>query len=179
MTAVDDFIEEHLAHYADQYYDPAKAHDYYLRTRQLKGRQSTKGMSAQQKEAWAYAKNQIGNAKKADEKAAAEASKQFAKQLRDSAKAKRDAVTNQLNALIKSLAQQSVPGTRALANGNDRATENKNARARASVDRAALSADLKAALDKARSDYAAKRDALKAQYDAATQKEYDAIRKRV
>lgn len=29
-------IEDYLAHYASKYYDPVKAHEYYLRTRELK-----------------------------------------------------------------------------------------------------------------------------------------------
>lgn len=40
-----------LEHYASPYYDPVKAHEYYMRTRQLKGRQSTGGLNTQGKEA--------------------------------------------------------------------------------------------------------------------------------
>ena len=32
-------INEPLQHYASPYYDPVKAHEYYMRTRELKGRQ--------------------------------------------------------------------------------------------------------------------------------------------
>jgi hypothetical protein len=45
-------------HYSSPYYDPAKAHEYYLKTRQLKGRTTGK-MSDAQKEAWGYTKKQI------------------------------------------------------------------------------------------------------------------------
>ena len=31
-------IDELLQHYASPYYDPVKAHEYYMRTRELKGR---------------------------------------------------------------------------------------------------------------------------------------------
>ena len=34
-------IDELLQHYASPYYDPVKAHEYYMRTRELKGRRST------------------------------------------------------------------------------------------------------------------------------------------
>ena len=34
-------INEPLQHYASPYYDPVKAHEYYMRTRELKGRRST------------------------------------------------------------------------------------------------------------------------------------------
>ena len=30
-------IDELLQHYASPYYDPVKAHEYYMRTRELKG----------------------------------------------------------------------------------------------------------------------------------------------
>lgn len=40
-----------LAHYASKYYDPVKAHEYYLRTRELKGRTSTSGLNDTGKEA--------------------------------------------------------------------------------------------------------------------------------
>ena len=30
-----------LRHYASPYYDPQKAHEYYMRTRELKGRSTT------------------------------------------------------------------------------------------------------------------------------------------
>lgn len=40
-----------LAHYASKYYDPVKAHEYYLRTRELKGRTSTGGLNDTGKEA--------------------------------------------------------------------------------------------------------------------------------
>ena len=41
-------------------YDPVKAHEYYERTKRLKGRKrSTKGFSQKQKEQLAYAKDQL------------------------------------------------------------------------------------------------------------------------
>ena len=48
-----------LAHYASPYYDPVKAHEYYMRTRELKGRQSTSGLNEEGKSHAAYIKEQI------------------------------------------------------------------------------------------------------------------------
>ena len=49
-----------LAHYASPYYDPVKAHEYYMKTRELKGRKtSTAGLNDEGKAAAAYVKNQI------------------------------------------------------------------------------------------------------------------------
>lgn len=48
--------------YASKYYDPAKAHEYYMKRRQLKGRNertSTKGLSEEGKSTAKYVKEQI------------------------------------------------------------------------------------------------------------------------
>jgi hypothetical protein len=50
--------------YASQYYDPQKAHEYYMKNRELKGRRSTKGWNEDKKQKWAYVKNQINTEKK-------------------------------------------------------------------------------------------------------------------
>lgn len=51
--------------YADKYYDPVKAHEYYEKHKKLKGkRTSTKGFSQSQKEMAAYVKNQLNEEKK-------------------------------------------------------------------------------------------------------------------
>ena len=45
--------------YASPYYDPVKAHEYYMKHRHLKGNRSTKGMSDEQKETLRYGKEQL------------------------------------------------------------------------------------------------------------------------
>lgn len=55
---------EFLAHYASQYYDPEKRRQYYLRTRELKGRQSTSDMSDDQKEVWQVTRGNMSEARK-------------------------------------------------------------------------------------------------------------------
>lgn len=37
--------KDELMHYASKYYDPVKAHEYYMRTRELKGRSSSSSSS--------------------------------------------------------------------------------------------------------------------------------------
>ena len=56
--------------YASKYYDPVKAHEYYMKNRKLKGRRSSKGMSQSQKEQWAYAKNQLSEEEKLEKQQA-------------------------------------------------------------------------------------------------------------
>lgn len=53
-----------LKHYASEYYDPEKAHQYYEEHKQLKGRRSTAQLDDEGKEIWAYTKESIKNKKK-------------------------------------------------------------------------------------------------------------------
>jgi len=53
-----------LRHYASPYYDPEKAHEYYMRTRELKGR-STTSLNDEGKKIWSYTKNNIKSEKAA------------------------------------------------------------------------------------------------------------------
>lgn len=50
-----------LSHYASEYYDPEKAHEYYMRNRQLKGRT---GLTDEGKDIWDATKNNITTEKK-------------------------------------------------------------------------------------------------------------------
>jgi hypothetical protein len=114
MNIGEAFVGEFLAHYASEYYDPAKAREYYLRTRELKGRQSTselnvkgdKGGNERRSQAWSYAKNQIGEAKKADLEAHSEANKKFLEKARETAQARREEISSKLTDLLEVLTQQ-------------------------------------------------------------------------
>lgn len=54
-----------LSHYASQYYDPVKAHEYYEQHKKLKGRTSTKGLSQEQKITAQYVKNKLTEERRA------------------------------------------------------------------------------------------------------------------
>lgn len=56
--------------YASKYYDSVKAHEYYMKNRELKGRRSTRKFNQAQKEKWAYAQNQLSEEKKVETKQA-------------------------------------------------------------------------------------------------------------
>ncbi len=58
-------MDNNLQHYASPYYDPQKAHEYYMRTRELKGRRSATKLSDEGKKVWSYTKNEIKAEKKA------------------------------------------------------------------------------------------------------------------
>lgn len=53
------FEQSALVHYSSPYYDPTKAHEYYLRTRELKGRTSTGGLNDTGKEALTQVKAKL------------------------------------------------------------------------------------------------------------------------
>lgn len=80
---------------SSQYYDPVKAHEYYEKTKQLKGRTSTKGFNQKQKELAAYAKNQIKTEKKS-----------VMSNIAARAKAERKAFTEACSAKVKLLRQR-------------------------------------------------------------------------
>ena len=51
--------------YASKYYDPVKAHEYYMRTRELRKRTSTAGLTDEGKTAAKYVKQQLMEERKA------------------------------------------------------------------------------------------------------------------
>lgn len=53
-----------LKHYASPYYDPVKAHEYYMRNRELKGRRSTTQLNDEGRNAARYVKEQLSNERK-------------------------------------------------------------------------------------------------------------------
>lgn len=53
-----------LTHYASPYYDPVKAHEYYMRTRELRGRKSTAGLNEKGKEAAQYVREELSSERK-------------------------------------------------------------------------------------------------------------------
>lgn len=96
-----DKIKEFIAHYSSEYYDPVKAHEYYLKTRELKGRRSSSELKTEdKKQAWSYAKNQISEAKKAELDAAAKTHEESVKKLREAAVSRRDEISNKLRELV-------------------------------------------------------------------------------
>lgn len=53
-----------ILHYASPYYDPVKAHEYYMKHRELKGRNSTAGLNDEGKAAASYVKEQLTTERK-------------------------------------------------------------------------------------------------------------------
>lgn len=97
-----------LIHYASPYYDPVKAHEYYMRPRELKGRnRSSASLSDKGKEVWSYTKNQITTSKKASIASEKEKTDAEVKTLRNNAKATRERISSKLKELKEKLTTES------------------------------------------------------------------------
>jgi len=92
-------VDEFLAHYASEYYDATKAHDYYLKNRELKPKRSLKGMSDSQKSKWAVVKQNISEEKKGKLTSERDVNKQQIEALRANAQAKRKQLSDKLQKL--------------------------------------------------------------------------------
>lgn len=122
-----EFVEDFLAHYADPNYDPAKAHEYYMENRELKGRKGKgrvpkapkgpKGPSAEtlakraaaetkkhQREAIRNSHQRLANEKKNESAAAATAQTARMEQMRQNAEATRQRITDALNKKLAEIA---------------------------------------------------------------------------
>lgn len=97
---------DELVHYASENYDPVKAHEYYLRNRELKGRRSTKGFNQKQKEGWQYAQAQVRAGKKSKTEAARNTEQQSIAAARAQATAVRQQISDQIRKFAESLSQQ-------------------------------------------------------------------------
>ena len=101
-------VDAFIAHYASEYYDPAKAREYYLQNRNLKGRRSSSELKTEKKKiGWTYAKTQIDKEKDAVLDQTAEAQKQAVKALRTNAMVKRKAIAKNLKILMKKIEEKS------------------------------------------------------------------------
>lgn len=108
VTFVDPEDEIDLWHYASKYYDPVKAREYYLRTRELKGREaSTEQLSTEsrqrQAEAKTYVQAQIRDQSANAQKQALESQQVRLEKLRETAVATRDRIVEKLAKLIENL----------------------------------------------------------------------------
>jgi len=101
MNKVDAF----LAHYSSVYYDPAKAHEYYLKNRKLQPKRSLKGMSDSQRDKWSVVKQNISEEKKSKLTSERDANKQQIEALRANAQARRKQISEKLQKLSARLSK--------------------------------------------------------------------------
>lgn len=112
--------DDYIAHYASQYYDPVKAHEYYERTKKLKGRRIGT-LNDKGKEAKAYVKTKINSKRDSDLKNAEtqsakriEERKQASKrETYDRIKKESDELGQKLDKLISAVSKLDGPTLRA------------------------------------------------------------------
>ena len=193
--------DEFLAHYASEYYDPVKAREYYLRTRELKGRNPAKLTTPQQKDRWAVAKDQINQHKKYESNTLKWFTKAHMTQLREKAEKTRAEITEKLEkafadassdrerriAALPKIPENASPQTRQriqaarnkeLAKIEESTRNTKtSATTEAGENREAVANELRDAIDSTRELYKTKVEEMVAKYEAVTQQEYDRISK--
>lgn len=95
-----------VKHYASPYYDPVKAHEYYERTKHLRGIKSTKGMNQEGKNAAKYVKERLNAEKKQKITESKNTRDSTITSLRDTKKSTIDRHRNETKSKIESLRQQ-------------------------------------------------------------------------
>lgn len=134
-------MPDSIAHYASPYYDPVKAHEYYERTKKLKGRKTGTSLNDSGKEAKTYVKNQINakrdqdlkNAESQSKKRTEERKKSAERETYDNIRKESEELGKKLDALISMTSKLDGPALRAnkkriLAVVNSLAAKNKQSR---------------------------------------------------
>ena len=134
-------MPDSIAHYASQYYDPVKAHEYYERTKKLKGRRTGTSLNDSGKEAKTYVKNQINakrdqdlkNAEAQSKKRTEERKKSAERETYDNIRKESEELGKKLDELISMTSKLDGPTLRAnkkriLAVVNSLAAKNKQSR---------------------------------------------------
>jgi hypothetical protein len=114
MTEEKPEVVDYLAHYASEFYDPNKAHEYYVRNRELKGRAPVKGetktqrtarvaTARNQREAKTYVDKMIGTKKSGESKSLQKSQQARMEQLRKNADASRKRIDDKLKKFLESL----------------------------------------------------------------------------
>lgn len=105
-TWVADTIEE-IVH-GESRYDPVKAHEYYERTKQLKGRRSGKGLTQRQREGWDYTKNEVEKERRQAFTEAAAAKEAAIAELRSTAERRRGIIADKLKRVLERISKETT-----------------------------------------------------------------------
>lgn len=177
-------IEGFLAHYSSQYYDPAKAHEYYEKNKKLKGKTAAP-LNQNQKEATSYVRNQISTKRTAELKALTTGQEATVKKLQADAKAKVAKINDQIKAFFEAQAKEILkvpdnasPKLRAQIEKSNAAASKQNNATSNSAKKAVVSA-LSEAIANARTDYTKRRAGIVTKYKTAQTTEDTNIRAKV
>ena len=174
----DEEKDDELKHYASPYYDPAKAHEYYMRTRQLKGRKSTARLNDAGKEAAQYVKEQLRTERNQKVDAHKTATDSNIESLRErkntvveSHKAVMRAKIDRLKAKLKRMSKGEKRRNKERIQGQIASLREDN-----KAERKALMEDFKASRSSLRTDHKTEKTRLYNEYDQKYVDELDKIR---
>ena len=123
--------EDFLVHYASKYYDPVKAHEYYERTKELKGRKNTRStaqLNEEGKKIWEVSKYNIKKEKDEQVETAKTNRTNTVTQHRERANEVRESITNQLKELNDRLSNNLKSSVDAIKHNSSLSKAEKNAR---------------------------------------------------
>jgi hypothetical protein len=178
--------------------DPAKAHEYYVKNRELKGREAGKVETKGQRQARVYADKQIGAKKRTESKSLTTSQKAQLQKLRSTAEASRKRIEEKLNQHLAKLNVEkqeplfeiptnASPAVREYLNKQNARISKKNeqivsnnkvatkVRAEARAEMQRVGTELKAAVATARQSYAKAKTDLNTKYKTASDTEHKNI----
>lgn len=170
--------DEELKHYASPYYDPVKAHEYYMKNRELKGRRSTAKLNDEGKKAASYVKERLTTERKQKVQTHKDKTDSTIDSLRVQKKAKIEAHKEQMQGKIDNLREQLKSMSREDKSANKERIYNEIASIRESnkQQRKMLQEQFKASSTSLRTDHKTERTRLKEEYDQKYIDELDKIR---
>lgn len=155
-----EFIESVLKHDGQQrIYDPRKAHEYYLRTRELKGRRPALKTQSQ-KEGFAYVKSEVAKNKSFETFVLSAQNKAKMDSIKTDIKKRKDELSAKLKGLAKGLPKDA----------------SKAERAKIAEERAKLADEFKSSIEKTRADFKTAIEGMKAKYETQLDTEYNALK---
>jgi len=198
MTVDKAEVRDFLAHYSSEFYDPAKAHEYYVKNRELKGREAAGKETKGQRQARVYADKQIRTKKGSESKNLHTAQTAQMAKLRSNAEASRKRIEENLNKHLAKLQLQkktplfeiptnASPEVREYLNKQNARISEKNAivvsnnkvaakvKAEARAEMQRVGTELKAAVATARQSYAKAKTDLNTKYKTASDTEHKNI----
>lgn len=172
-----DADNDELKHYASEYYDPDKAHEYYMKHRNLKGRRSFASLNNDGKAAAKYVKNQLdterkqkGEALKGELKSSLESLNGYKKAVMDMHNQRMVNAIAKLQLELENMSKEdkTLHKARILRQIDSLREDNDKVRKR-------LKAYVKTSSEKHRSKYKNDRTHLKDEYDSKYSRELDKI----
>lgn len=126
-------ITKSLMHYASPYYDPVKAHEYYERTKELKGRNRSL-LNDDGKKVWDYTKANITAEKKYVLDQESKSNQERIEQLRTSANEAKERITKKLQELNEALTEQASAKKKTISDKRAKDLETNSEQAKAKRD---------------------------------------------